>query len=66
MQRLKFKLDRKSLELIYTTFIRPFMEYSEFIWDNCTRYEKQEKDQKNEVARDSSFEYPQHMFWLSI
>ena len=44
MRRLKFKLDRKSLEIIYTTFIRPLQEYSDVIWDNCTRYEKQELD----------------------
>ena len=43
MQRLKFKLDRKSLEIIYTTFIRPVLEYSEFIWDNCTRYDNKTK-----------------------
>ena len=52
MRRLKFKLDRKSLEIIYTTFIRPLLEYSDIIWDNCTRYEKQELDKiQNEAAR---------------
>ena len=52
MRRLKFKLDRKSLEIIYTTFIRPLLEYSDVIWDNCTRYEKQELDKiQNEAAR---------------
>ena len=51
MRRLKFKLDRKSLEIIYTTFIRPLLEYSDVIWDNCTRYEKQELDKiQNEAA----------------
>ena len=52
MRRLKFKLDTKSLEIIYTTFIRPLLEYSDVIWDNCTRYEKQELDKiQNEAAR---------------
>ena len=52
MRRLKFKLDRKSLEIIYITFIRPLLEYSDVIWDNCTRYEKQELDKlQNEAAR---------------
>ena len=40
MRRLKFVLDRKSLEVIYTAFIRPCLEYSGVIWDNCTEYEK--------------------------
>ena len=40
MQKLKFKLDRKSLEIIYTAFISPLLEYGDFIWDNCTEYEK--------------------------
>ena len=52
MQRLKFKLDRKSLEIIFTTFIRPPLEYSDVFWDNCTRYEKQVLDKiQNEAAR---------------
>ena len=40
MRKLKFKLDRKSLEIIYTAFIRPLLEYGDVIWDNCTEYEK--------------------------
>ena len=40
MQKLKFQLDRKSLEIIYTSFIRPILEYGNEIWDNCTQYEK--------------------------
>ena len=33
MRKLKFKLDRKSLENIYLTFIRPLLEYGDVIWD---------------------------------
>ena len=52
MRKLKFKLDRKSLETIYTTFIRPFLEYGDNIWDNCTQAEKYELDKiQNEAAR---------------
>ena len=52
MRKLKFKLERKSLETIYTAFIRPLIEYGDVIWDNCTQYEKQELDKiQNEVAR---------------
>ena len=52
MRRLKFQLDRKSLETIYTCFIRPLLEYGDVIWDNCTLYEKNELDKiQNEAAR---------------
>ena len=52
MRKLKFKLDRKSLETIYTTFIRPLLEYGDNIWDNCTKAEKYELDKiQNEAAR---------------
>ena len=52
MGRLKWKLDRKSLVIINTTFIGPLLEYSDVIWDNCTRYVKQELDKtQNEAAR---------------
>ena len=52
MMKLKFKLDRKSLEIIYTTFIRPLLEYGDIIWDNCSQYEKQELDKiQAEAAR---------------
>ncbi|MEW8191406.1 MAG: reverse transcriptase family protein [Candidatus Thiodiazotropha endolucinida] len=52
MRKLKFKLDRKSLETIYTAFIRPLIEYGDIIWDNCSQYEKQELDKiQNEAAR---------------
>ena len=51
MRKLKFKLDRKSLEIIYTVFIRPLLEYADVIWDNCTLYEKQELDKIHEAAR---------------
>ncbi len=40
MQRLKYKLDRKTLENIYTTFVRPKLEYASIIWDNCTETDK--------------------------
>ena len=51
MRRLKFILDRRSLEIVYTSFIRPLLEYGDTIWDNCTLYEKQELDKiQNEAA----------------
>ena len=52
MRKLEFKLDRKSLEIIYTSFIRPLLEYGDIIWDNCSQYEKQELDKiQTEAAR---------------
>ena len=55
MTKLKFKLDRKTLETIYLVFIRPIrpiLEYGDVLWDNCTQYEKNELDKiQNEAAR---------------
>ena len=52
MRRLKFRLNRKSLETIYFSFIRPFLEYADVIWYSCTYYEKLELDKiQSEAAR---------------
>ena len=52
MRKLKFKLDRKSLETIYIAFIRPILEYADVIWDNCADYEKEQLEKiQNEAAR---------------
>ena len=51
-RKLKFQLDRKSLEIIYTSFIRPLLEYSNVVWDNCTQYESNDLEKiQNEAAR---------------
>ena len=39
MRKLKFQLDRKSLQTIYFSFIRPLLEYAEVVWNDCTQYE---------------------------
>ena len=39
MRKLKFLLDKRSLETIYISFIRPLLEHADVVWDNCTRYE---------------------------
>ena len=36
LRKFKFILDRKSLEKLYFSFIRPILEYSDIVWDNCT------------------------------
>ena len=52
--KLKFKLDRKSLETIYLTFIGPHRIYGDVICDNCTQFEKNALDKiQNEAARTS-------------
>ena len=52
MRKLKYKLDRKSLETIYIAFIRPLLEYADVIWDNCTQYEKDDLEKiQIEAAR---------------
>ena len=52
MRRLKFRLNRKSLETTYFSFIRLLLEYTDVIWDNCRYYEKLELDKiQSEAAR---------------
>ena len=35
LRKLKFRSKREYLENIYFTFIRPILEYSFEVWDNC-------------------------------
>ena len=52
MLKLKFQLDRKSLETILISFIRPLLEYANVIWDNSTKYESEQLERiQNEAAR---------------
>lgn len=52
MRKLKFILDRKTLEKVYLTFIRPVLEYADVVWSNCTNNDKNELDKiQNEAAR---------------
>ena len=44
MRKLKFVLNRKALQTVYFTFIRPILEYADITWDNCTQYERDEYD----------------------
>ena len=39
MRNLKCMLDRDSLNKIYISFVRPTLEYSNIVLDNCTQYE---------------------------
>ena len=52
MRKLRFQLDRKSLETIYISFIRPLLEYGDTILINCTLAEARDLDRiQNEAAR---------------
>ena len=52
MHKLKFQLDRKFLQTIYFSFIRPLLEYAYVVWNNCTQYESNELETiQNEAAR---------------
>ncbi len=52
MKKLKFRLCRNSLNQIYISYMRPILEYSAVVWDNCTEYEKDLLEKlQNEAAR---------------
>ena len=52
MRRCKFQLDRKSVETIYFSFIRPLLEYADVVWNNCTQYQAEDPEPiQNEAAR---------------
>ena len=52
MRKLKFQLDRKSLQTIYFSFICLLLEYADVVWNNCTQYESNELDKiQNEATR---------------
>ena len=33
---LKHKVDRRTLETLYKSYIRPILEYADSLWNNCT------------------------------
>ena len=52
MRKFIYDLDRRALETIYISFIRPVLEYADVILDNCTQQEKQDLEKiQIEVAR---------------
>ena len=53
MRKLKFQLDQKSLEIIYTPFIRPILEFGNEIWDNCAQYEKDDLEKSKQKQQES-------------
>ena len=52
LRSLKFDLDRKTLEIMYFSFVRPVLEYGDLIFDNCPQYYKESLEKINvEAAR---------------
>ena len=48
LTRLKHILDRKTLLIMYTSFVRPSLEYANVLWNNCT---DGESDQLESIQR---------------
>ena len=66
MRKFKYELDRRSLEIIYISFIRPILECGDVVWSNCNQQEKQELEKNsnrcckdchrhNKISFDSGF-----------
>jgi len=52
MRTLKFTFKRNTLNQIYISFLRPILEYSSVLWDNCSKYEKHRLERMHlEAAR---------------
>jgi hypothetical protein len=45
LRGLKYRLDRKCLETLYTAYIRPILEYASSVWTNCNI------EQKNDIEK---------------
>ena len=41
LRSLKYNFDRKTLETLYFSYVRPIMEYASSVWDNCTMQESE-------------------------
>ena len=52
LKRLRTRLDRRTLEILYKSFIRPTLEYGSIVWDNCDEESKNMLDKiELEAAR---------------
>ena len=52
IRTLKFKISRLALEKLYTVYVRPLLEYSDSVWDNCSNDCKRQLESiHNEAAR---------------
>ena len=52
MRKLKFKLSRELLQIIYFSYVRPILEYVDIVWDNIPIYARKKLETINiEAAR---------------
>ena len=52
MRKLKYTLNRRSLETMYLSFVRPILEYGDTVWCNITQYESNQLEKVQiEAAR---------------
>ena len=52
MRKLKYKFSYHSLNQIYISYVRPILEYSSIVWDNCTAEQTRSLEKlQNEAAR---------------
>ena len=52
MRKIKLSVKRKTLEQLYTSFLRPILEYASVVWDGCTVLEKDKLEKiQHEAAR---------------
>ena len=49
LSALKYKLDGKTLETMYKTYIRPTLEYGNTIWNNCTEQQSEHLEKSLKV-----------------
>ena len=66
LRKFKFILDRASLEKIYFTFIRPILEYSDILWDNCTAYEAELLEKNSHRSWENSYRYYKTYFKIKF
>ena len=52
MRKFKYKFSYHSLNQIYISYVRPILEYSSIVWDNCTAEKARSLEKlQNDVAR---------------
>ena len=45
MKSYKYRLSRKSLEIMFKSYVLPHFDYADVIWDNCTQYQSEQLEQ---------------------
>jgi hypothetical protein len=71
MRKFKFILDRRTLEKIYLTFIRPLLEYGDVVWDCKTDYltnklESVQAEAARVVTGGTRLENNLHIKWFEL